>query len=227
MKLKNTLKAFGLGIILTAVLGIGIANPIRVYAADEVAIDETNFPDSVFRSYVETNFDTDGNGVLSSEEINAVTSIENSTEKYSSLQGIEYFTKLTSLVCSDNKLTKLNVSKNTKLTYLECSNNKLTKLDVSKNTKLTMLGCAINKLTALDISKNTKLTDLYCYKNKITKLDLSKNKKLTFVHCSNNKITKLDIRKNTKLETLVYDGKKVKVTKSKNSKCSLMGSIAG
>ena len=32
-----------------------------------VKIDEKHFPDDIFREYVETNYDTDSNGVLSAE----------------------------------------------------------------------------------------------------------------------------------------------------------------
>ena len=85
---------------------------------------------------------------------------------------------LTTLSCSYNPLTELDVSQNTELTVLDCQSNQLTELDVSSNTKLTQLWCQDNSLTELDISLNTELTELHCQSNQLTKLDISKNTKL-------------------------------------------------
>ena len=60
---------------------------VDAFAAGEVAIDETNFPDEVFRTYVADNCDTDSNGLLSVEEISAVTSITISTSEVSETRG--------------------------------------------------------------------------------------------------------------------------------------------
>jgi Leucine-rich repeat (LRR) protein len=129
-------------------------------------INATNFPDANFRSYLMSQ-DYGKDGLITDEEIAAVTTINVSNKNIASLKGIEYFTALTELYCYRNQLTKLDVSKNTALTYLDCSYNKLTALDVSKNTALTELDCSSNQLTALDVSKNTALTALYCYDNQI------------------------------------------------------------
>ncbi|MBO7067758.1 MAG: leucine-rich repeat domain-containing protein [Bacteroidaceae bacterium] len=83
------------------------------------------------------------------------------------MKGIEYFTALKWLSCSNNQLTTLDVSNNTALEKLYCEDNQLTALDVSNNTALTLLGCGNNQLTALDVSKNTEMTSLYCYQNQI------------------------------------------------------------
>ena len=45
------------------------------FAAGDVAIDETNFPDKNFRKYVEDNFDTSKDGPLSADEIAAAKDI--------------------------------------------------------------------------------------------------------------------------------------------------------
>ncbi|GHU58355.1 hypothetical protein FACS1894133_2960 [Clostridia bacterium] len=154
----------------------------------------------------EVNFDG-GNVYVPSEDFFETNDFSShgsfrSYPEISSLNGIEYFTALTQLTCSDNKLTTLDVSKNTALTVLGCSNNQLTALDVSKNTALTVLVCDVNKLTNLDVSKNTALARLGCYKNQLTTLDLSKNPMLTDLTCSDNKLTELDVSKNTALVTL-------------------------
>lgn len=131
--------------------------PVSALAAEDVKINKTNFPDPIFREYVSSEFDKDGNGVLSQQERKNVYEIMVYMLGVSSLTGIEHFPYLRNLCCAENNLKTLDVSKNTELTVLECNSNKLTALDVSKNTKLEVLYCENNKLTTLDIRNNPKL----------------------------------------------------------------------
>ena len=166
-------------------------NGIAVQSAG-VAIDNTNFPDANFRTVVK-KFDTNQDSSLSDTEIAAVKKINCSNKGITNLKGIEYFTSLNILWCTDNQLTALDVSENTALTKLNCCFNKLTSLDVSKNTALTILECNANRLTSLDVSKNTALTKLNCSINKLTALDVSKNMALTELYCNDNQLTSLDL----------------------------------
>ena len=175
-------------------------NGIAVQSAG-VTIDNTNFPDANFRTVVK-KFDTNQDSSLSDTEIAAVKKINCSNKGITNLKGIEYFTSLNILWCTDNQLTALDVSENTALTKLNCCFNKLTSLDVSKNTALTILECNANRLTSLDVSKNTALTELNCSINKLTALDVSKNTALTELYCNDNQLTSLDVSKNTALISL-------------------------
>ena len=175
-------------------------NGIAVQSAG-VTIDNTNFPDANFRTVVK-KFDTNQDSSLSDTEIAAVKKINCSNKGITNLKGIEYFTSLNILRCTDNQLTALDVSENTALTKLNCCFNKLTSLDVSKNTALAILECNANRLTALDVSKNTALTELNCSVNKLTALDVSKNTALTELYCNDNQLTSLDVSKNTALISL-------------------------
>ncbi len=82
-------------------------------------------PGPAFLEYckAQTAWDTNGDGKLSSIEAAAVKEIEISRRQIASLEGIEYFTALTTLYCYDNYLTTLDLSKNTALTELWCHNN--------------------------------------------------------------------------------------------------------
>ena len=159
-------------------------NGIAVQSAG-VAIDNTNFPDANFRSFVASSFDEDNDNYLSDTEINAAENINCAKKGISDLTGISHFTALKSLKCFNNQLTALDVSKNTALTYLDCRSNQLTALDVSKNTALTYLDCGNNQLTSLDVSKNTALTDLACRNNQLTSLDIS-NTDMSGLDCDGN-----------------------------------------
>ena len=203
-----------LSILLCLVMVVGLL-PTAVLAAGDVEINEANFPDANFRSYVQTEFDKDGDKKLSSAEIAAVKEIIASTKGIKNLKGIEFFTALETLNCVQCELTELDVSKNTELTKLYCRENKLTELDVSKNTKLTILSCWKNELTKLDVSKNTELTRLSCGSNKLTELDVSKNAKLEMLDCESDsllsymKLTKLDVSQNKALKKLNCYGVKM------------------
>ena len=105
-----------------------------------IAISATNFPDANFRQVLSgQSIDTNQDGSLMTEELQNVKVMNISNKDISSLKGIEFFTALSMLVCANNNLTTLDLSKNTKLTYLDCSGNRLTSLDLTKNTKLNQL----------------------------------------------------------------------------------------
>ena len=151
-----------------------------------IEINEENFPDVTFRTYVDESFDTTNDNILTADEIEVVTEIDlwsPGITTVTDLTGVEYFTALESLNCSINQLTSLDVSNNTALKYLWCSNNQLTDLDVSGCTALQTLCCDNNKLTSLDLSNNTALKRLYCYSNQLTSLDVSSCTALKTLHC--------------------------------------------
>ena len=177
-------------------------NGIAVQSAG-VAIDDTNFPDANFCSFVASSFDEDNDNYLSDTEINAAENINCADKGISDLTGISHFTALKTLNCDYNQLTSLDVSKNVALTKLDCRRNQLTSLDVSKSTALTYLDCGENQLTSLDVSKNTALTKLRCWGNSLTKLDVSKNTALTYLDCDYNQLTSLDVSKNVALTYLI------------------------
>ena len=157
-----------------------------------ITINEETFSDNNFRNWVlAQGYGKDG--VLTDDEIASVTEINVDGKNIASLKGIEYFTALKELDCSENKLTTLDVSKNTALTVLYCNDNQLTSLNVSGCTALKWLYCQYNNLTALDVSKNTALKELYCHGNLLTALNVSGCKALTRLECEVNKLTTLNV----------------------------------
>ncbi len=181
---------------------------------NDIPINDTSFPDKAFLDYVKQEIDTDGDGILSTAEQNAVTVIDVSGMGISDLTGIEHFPNLKSLKCYDNQLTKLDVSQNSELIELECYGNQLDELDVSENVMLAYLYCYNNRLTSLDLSKNAYLIELGCSGNQLTSLDLSQNTDLTRLICSKNQLTSLDLSKNTALSKLDCSDNKLPITVS-------------
>ncbi len=218
--------------LLSAVLGLVMALgliPSAAFAGEgDVAINETNFPDSVFRTYIEKNCDKDGDKVLSESEIANATNFYfySWTGKISSLKGIEYFTALESLSFSGHNVTAVDLSHNKALKTLDCSRNPLTSLDLSSNKALESLTCGGTNMTSLDVSGNTALTrlscqgsysaagmltslkvnkeitNIECQKNQLTSLDLSGCTELTSLSCQDNQLTTLDVTDCKKIQTI-------------------------
>ncbi|MDG2365938.1 MAG: leucine-rich repeat domain-containing protein, partial [Candidatus Marinimicrobia bacterium] len=155
----------------------------------------TYVPDDKFeQALIDLGYDTTLDDSVLTANISGVTTLDVSNKEISDLTGIEAFTSLTSLECSDNQLTSLDVSKNTALTSLNCWSNQLASLDVSKNTALNELQCWKNQLTSLDVSKNKALSYLSCEENQLTSLDVSSNTTLTYLECGGNQLTSLNMR---------------------------------
>lgn len=134
-------------------------------------------------------------------------------------------TNLKTLICSGNRLTNLDISKNIKLEYLDCSYNRsynynngyeeiyIRNLDISKNTNLRYLDVHNNQISTLDLSKNIELEFLNCNYNKLSNLNLSYNYKLKNLQCENyywidgaSLISSLNLTNNINLETLNCSG---------------------
>ena len=174
--------------------------------SDGLAISEANFPDEHFRRAVQKEYDEDGDGVFSKEELEKIRSLHMDREDISSLQGIELFKNLKNLWCSDNNLTSLDMSHNPKLEYLSCGNNPLSDLDVTHNPALEDLYCGGTGLKEIDVSHNSNLKKLYCGKNELTSLDVSHNPVLEELVCSENELTSLDVSHNPKRVDLEFRG---------------------
>lgn len=198
--------------------------PTAALADGDVAINETNFPDSSFRGYVKEKFDKNKDDILSAEEIAAVKDIHVEGKPITSIEGIEHFTALEFLNCSNTKLTTLDTSHNTKLVSLECNDTQtLTSLNVSQNTELKVLRCNNNALADLDLTNNTALETLECGENEFTTLDLSKNTSLKYFGFFNGKLSSLDLTNNTNLEELYFCGNNFStIDVSKNTKLKFL-----
>jgi Leucine-rich repeat (LRR) protein len=130
-----------------------------------------------------------------------VTDLVCSNNQLTSLD-VSKYTTITSIICSGNKLTTLDISKNVTLQNLDCQNNLLTSLDLSKNTQLQYLTCNDNQITTLNTSSNPSLSTLYCFNNQLTTLNLSLNASLNYLYCYNNLLTTLDVSACTNLNEL-------------------------
>ncbi len=127
--------------------------------------------------------------------------------------------RLSTLVCSGNKLTAIDLSGATALRSLYCQDNELSKLDVTPCKQLTDLDCSGNSLSVLTVTEKThpyveninvtgnklgaltgsssgslairhsNVQHIYAGGNKFTAVNVSSNKSLDLLDCTANKIS--------------------------------------
>ena len=171
----------------------------------EVYINTENFPDDTFRQYISNNFDLDNpkDNVLSMDEINKVKSINVAGKTdIVNLKGIEYFTALTYLNCSNTGIKDLNVSNHPNLIYLYCYNTGIIELNVDNNPDLSYLYCSDTGIDSLNLTNNPALIELKCQNTNIKKMDVSNNHDLKSINCSYTDIIELNVSNNPALTYL-------------------------
>ena len=123
-----------------------------------------NIPDATFKSQLLSGaathsngqpaiLDANSNGEIEVEEAIMIEAIALSQGEIVSLEGIQYFTNLKSLVCISNNVESLDYDLPL-LEILMFDGNKLTQLNMAHFPKLYWLNCSDNLLTSLDFRQN-------------------------------------------------------------------------
>ena len=95
-----------------------------------------NIPDVQFNKYLTSNFDLNADGGISHDEAALIKEININNSNISSVEGVEFFSNLSKLDLSMNKLTSIDLSDNINLTDLHLGGNQLTEINVTKNVLL-------------------------------------------------------------------------------------------
>lgn len=164
MRLKKILLTF------IFILSFVLINNSKAFA--NVAIDESNFPDDVFREVVASRYDLNRNGVLTSGELDNVTTMNLNNLGISNLKGLEYFDNLMSLECWNNNITEITKGQIRNVTYLDCRYNNIAYMDLSGLTKISSLDCSDCNMVALDLEGCSNLAGLNCCNNDLVYLNL-------------------------------------------------------
>ena len=167
--------------------------------------DKPGPEEDLFEAYLLQHFDTDGDGKISTREADAVIGIDCSDMNIKELTGIDRFRNLTSLICSYNDLTSLDLSRNRVLKILECSVNSIARLNLSGCAALEKLHCNRNALTLLDLSACGGLLTLDCAENSIAELDVSGCLQLDDLDCKGNSMTSVWLLRGQTVSTIKKD----------------------
>ena len=104
------------------------------------------FPDVNVRSMLINYHDPNRDQVLSKAERDAITDLYLDGRNITTVAGIEYLTNLEKLSVNRNLLTELDASTLHKLKTLLCEDNQIQRLVVSKYSDLTDITCGMNRL---------------------------------------------------------------------------------
>ncbi|MFL9845780.1 DUF7619 domain-containing protein [Flavobacterium rhizosphaerae] len=135
--------------------------------------------------------DSNNDGEIQEAEALQVYEMNIIDSNVASLEGIQYFTNLTTLRCSENQLITLNVSMLSNLMYFDCSVNQLTTINIPGN--LTTYNFSGNLITSIDYASLTNVQHFYCDSNLLTSLNAQSFPNINTLSCSNNPLTELDL----------------------------------
>jgi uncharacterized repeat protein (TIGR01451 family) len=173
--------------LLTSVLGLLF---FHYSQAQYVLIPDVNFRAFLINQGLGSCFDVTQTmlDTTCSQVVNT-TNLDFNLFPISSIEGIQYFDNLSTLICSGSSISFLPELPNS-LSYLDCSNNSITSLPNLPNS-LTYLSCGFNQLTSLPILPNS-LSYLDCAVSQITSLPNLPDS-LTFLDCRSNQLTSLPV----------------------------------
>ena len=213
MNVQHRFKIF-FSVLFAALLVFATSAQFLVFAEEtDIEINEVNFPDEIFRSFIAYSYDEDGNHYLSQTELEAVESISfyNTSDNFSAeefakirdITGINFFYNLKELICVKCKISNLELSNLSKLETVSCSYDSLL-VDVNitncDNIKL-FDACHAHSLTSLDLSNLSNLTNLNCvYDGMLNSINLSNCKHLKELICCHLPLTMLNISNSKELE---------------------------
>lgn len=177
-----------------------------------VELNETNFPDPVFRDYLKEAFDFNRNNIVDVSEMKFAKKImpdEDLRPQIKSVKGIELFPELDTLIINDSPIDTIDISRNPQLKALDISDTGVNSLDVTHNPDLKILQFDRTKVNKIDLTHNPNLQQLYCHAAPLTELDLSQNPELQFLDCNGTSISKLDLSHNPKLHSVHCNNTKI------------------
>ncbi len=202
--------AVGETTLSTTIAGTTVSLPLTVSKDAPVAppskgipIDEARFPDPNFRALVSEIADTNGDKALNDAELAALKTLDCKGKSIGSLQGLELFTALTALDCSENSLTALDLSSLVSLSTVNCSYNSLTALNVRGCKALKELDLSFNSIEELNLTGCIGLENIDAQSNAIHSLTMDGRASLKKLNLFGNRLTELDLTGFGKLETLV------------------------
>lgn len=172
---------------------------ILLVIAGSVNAQVVNIPDFDFKdALINSNcVDTNGDGVYDSDadlnddgeiqlsEAENIIRLNVAFDDIQSISGIENFTNLEVLDCSNNFFNTINLAPLVALKNLDIHGNLLTALDVNSNVNLETLDCSQNEIPSLNLTLNISLQNLDCSSNDISTIDLSMHPSITTLICDN------------------------------------------
>ena len=140
------------------------------------------------------------------QELILPDSVENLLCSNNVLHNLQFGSKLSLVICNNNKLTTLNLSANNHLIECWLNDNQLSQLILPHS--IQKLFCVNNYLTSVNLSTCTNLEILHVQNNKLSKLIGIKNcENLKDLNCHSNELSKITIYSTYLKRLLCHDNK--------------------
>lgn len=188
---------------------------------------ETFVPDDNFeQALIDLGYDTAPlNDYVLTATIETVTNLNVIGYGIEDLTGIEDFSALETLDCSNNALSDIDINANSNLMVLDCSNNMLTNVEVSNNLALTTLNCANNTISDLELSTNDNLEILDISNNAFVAFSTNDVLSLQDINCDANQISELDFQQNQMLTSISCESNALQILNIKNGQNSILANF--
>ena len=201
---------------------------LSVFLYNNAASQNVTIPDAAFlAALIQSGVDTNADGAIQVSEAKSISALNVSHAGISSMEGVQAFINLTTIICegnfitfldlsginalehidvSNNQLNELILSPLSSLASFDCSNNMLTSVDLSSSTDINFININNNFFSAIDINHMVNLTSLFCRNNLIPELDLSSSQMIAELDCAFNLLTALDCSGLSSLAFLEIEG---------------------
>lgn len=156
----------------------------------------TYVPDDNFeQALIDLGFDDKRDDYVLTANISLVEELDLSGLGIHGLTGIEGFTALKSLNCSNNLIKSLDLSRNTNLGELIAEYNEIKTINLTQSDDLTIMRLKGNALSGIDLSNTGSLFWLDVSENVLESLDIS-NMWLFTLYANNNLLTCIKVNEN-------------------------------
>lgn len=164
--------------------------PEGLYIQDAKNINTSiNFPDPIFKRILEEFVGVGKDRPFTIEDAESIKiPLDCAGRGIGSLQGIEFFSNISAINCSENKLKILDSPKNINLEKVFCNNNKITEININNLKKLTELHCYENDIEKLDLVDNVNISHIECRDNKINLIKMGDVQHIRVLNCQKNYI---------------------------------------
>ena len=168
----------------------------------------TSIPDVNFeQKLMSLGYDNVINGQVLTSIVSQVTSLYLSNCNISNLSGIQDFTMLTALDCTNNPLTNVNLSQNVNLTSLAVGGNSFTNIN-NFNLNQSLINLSLTEINSnnllLNLS-NTNIENLYLGNISLNSLNVTNGSNLQTLSSSSLSINSLSLQGLPNLTTIEFN----------------------
>lgn len=163
-----------------------------------------NFADVNFKTkLIQRGVDFNNDGNIQIYEALVVTDLEISLSNSSYLSGIENFSNLLILNCSQNNISSINFSSLPNLIDINCYINPITTLDFNGFNNFKSISCGgSSSTTSVIVAGLSGLENLHCIESSLTSINLSGLNNLKSLSINSSQISNLNLSNLTNLKEL-------------------------